>query len=420
MTEADDTAATDGARPTAAPDGTRPPSRCSRPPTGCPALSVSADEIAEAAERLAAGTGPFAVDAERASGFRYSNRAYLIQIRRAGAGTVLIDPVNHGGDPLDVLAPVADVLADRRVDPARRRSGSALPGRGRHAAARALRHRIGRPAGRFRPGQPGRDGASDCSACGLAKGHGAADWSKRPLPAAWLNYAALDVEVLDRTARRRSRGAGRAGQNRLGGRGIRVPARVGGARRPAGTAGGAPPASTRCATRGRWPRCANCGRRATRSPAAATSPRGGSCPTRRSSTPHRRPEDRRRAHRPCRSSAGTSSAAARRSGWTRWTPRPQQPRPAGRRRAAERSAAAGAVGQAQARGGRTAGGRPRGAGGAVRAGRRADREPGLPRTGPPAVLGLAGHADAAGAVDAPARRRRGRGSASGGAGASRR
>ena len=31
---------------------------------------------------------------------------------------------------------------------------------------------------------------------GLAKGHGAADWSKRPLPAAWLNYAALDVEVL--------------------------------------------------------------------------------------------------------------------------------------------------------------------------------------------------------------------------------
>jgi ribonuclease D len=28
------------------------------------------------------------------------------------------------------------------------------------------------------------------------KGHGAADWSKRPLPADWLNYAALDVEVL--------------------------------------------------------------------------------------------------------------------------------------------------------------------------------------------------------------------------------
>jgi ribonuclease D len=30
----------------------------------------------------------------------------------------------------------------------------------------------------------------------LVKGHGAADWSKRPLPTEWLNYAALDVEVL--------------------------------------------------------------------------------------------------------------------------------------------------------------------------------------------------------------------------------
>ena len=30
----------------------------------------------------------------------------------------------------------------------------------------------------------------------LAKEHSAADWSKRPLPAEWLNYAALDVELL--------------------------------------------------------------------------------------------------------------------------------------------------------------------------------------------------------------------------------
>lgn len=30
----------------------------------------------------------------------------------------------------------------------------------------------------------------------LAKGHGAADWSRRPLPDDWLRYAALDVEVL--------------------------------------------------------------------------------------------------------------------------------------------------------------------------------------------------------------------------------
>src|SRR5258705_12927450 len=81
------------------------------PRDGVPQLSVTRTEIARAAEFLASGDGPFAVDAERASGFRYSNRAYLVQIRRAGAGTVLIDPVNHGDDPVATLAPVAGVLA---------------------------------------------------------------------------------------------------------------------------------------------------------------------------------------------------------------------------------------------------------------------------------------------------------------------
>ena len=47
------------------------------PRDGVPQLSVTPNEIARAAELLASGHGPFAVDAERASGFRYSNRAYL-------------------------------------------------------------------------------------------------------------------------------------------------------------------------------------------------------------------------------------------------------------------------------------------------------------------------------------------------------
>ena len=109
------------------------------PADGVPPLSVYTREIAAAADLLASGTGPFAVDAERASGFRYSNRAYLIQIRRAGAGTVLIDPVSHGGDPLTVLAPVARYWPPT-VDPARRGPGSAVSGRGRHAPAQPLRH----------------------------------------------------------------------------------------------------------------------------------------------------------------------------------------------------------------------------------------------------------------------------------------
>src|ERR1700755_1094485 len=78
------------------------------PRDGVPELSVSRIDIARAAELLASGHGSFAVDAERASGFRYSNRAYLVQIRRAGAGTVLIDPVNHGDEPPMVMGPLAD------------------------------------------------------------------------------------------------------------------------------------------------------------------------------------------------------------------------------------------------------------------------------------------------------------------------
>ena len=58
-----------------------------------PAVVSRPDQLTESIARLAAGTGPVAVDAERAHGFRYSQRAYLIQLRRAGAGTHLIDPI---------------------------------------------------------------------------------------------------------------------------------------------------------------------------------------------------------------------------------------------------------------------------------------------------------------------------------------
>ena len=85
------------------------------PADGVPAVAIYASDIARAAEQLAGGHGAFALDAERASGFRYSNRAYLIQIRRAGAGTVLIDPVSHGIDPLKALAPVAGLFVSPLV-----------------------------------------------------------------------------------------------------------------------------------------------------------------------------------------------------------------------------------------------------------------------------------------------------------------
>ncbi len=171
------------------------PTPLARPCDGVPPVSVSADEITGAARKLAAGSGPFAVDAERASGFRYSNRAYLIQIRRAGAGTVLIDPVNHGGSPIDVLAPLAGVLAeDEWILHAADQDLPCLAEVGLHPPALYDTELAGRLAGFDRVNLAAM--VQRLLGLGLAKGHGAADWSKRPLPEDWLNYAALDVEVL--------------------------------------------------------------------------------------------------------------------------------------------------------------------------------------------------------------------------------
>ena len=54
------------------------------------------DALAESVEAFRAGTGPVAIDAERASGYRYSARAYLVQLRREGSGSALIDPIPFG------------------------------------------------------------------------------------------------------------------------------------------------------------------------------------------------------------------------------------------------------------------------------------------------------------------------------------
>ncbi len=179
-----------------APDRTEPEATpLLHPADGVPDISVTVREIEAAAQRLERGRGPFAVDAERASGFRYSNRAYLIQIRRAGAGTVLIDPVSHGADQLTALRPVADVLTtDEWILHAADQDLPCLAEVGMRPPALYDTELAGRLAGFDRVNLATM--AERLLGFGLAKGHGAADWSKRPLPAEWLNYAALDVELL--------------------------------------------------------------------------------------------------------------------------------------------------------------------------------------------------------------------------------
>lgn len=160
------------------------------PAEGIPQVVEDEEMLDEAASALAEGHGPIAIDAERASGYRYGQRAYLVQLRRQGAGTILIDPIAcpdlspltgplvgvewvvHAATQdlpcLRELGMSPDALFDTEL-------GARLAGHPRVGLAAVLEHYLG---------------------VTLAKEHSAVDWSTRPLPEPWLRYAALDVEVL--------------------------------------------------------------------------------------------------------------------------------------------------------------------------------------------------------------------------------
>lgn len=150
---------------------------------------VIADQeaAAAAASRLAAGHGPVAVDVERASGFRYSQRAYLIQVYRRGSEVFLFDPPAIG-DMSALQAAIGDeewVLHAASQDLPSLREAGLEPPRifDTELAARLLGHeRVGLGAV-----------VEQTLGITLAKAHSAADWSTRPLPQGWLEYAALDV-----------------------------------------------------------------------------------------------------------------------------------------------------------------------------------------------------------------------------------
>lgn len=156
----------------------------------------TADALADAVANLAAGSGSFALDAERASGFKYSQRAYLVQVHRLGTPIYLIDPIaispDHSSEPFAGLAAVLatdewvlhaasqDIpcLRDLGIYPQQlfdTELGSRIAGLPRVSLGAVCEHFLGLK---------------------LAKEHSAVDWSTRPLHADWLNYAALDVDVL--------------------------------------------------------------------------------------------------------------------------------------------------------------------------------------------------------------------------------
>ena len=164
------------------------------PSKGTPPVINTVPLLTDAITQLAGGVGPFAVDAERASGFRYSARAYLIQIKRKGGGLHLIDPIPFG--PAHPLLVQLDELlkSDEVILHASTQDLPCLRELGISPAHLFDTELAGRIAGLPRVGL----GPLLESLMGvvLAKEHSAADWSTRPLPQEWLTYAALDVELL--------------------------------------------------------------------------------------------------------------------------------------------------------------------------------------------------------------------------------
>jgi ribonuclease D len=165
-----------------------------QPSAGTPELIDTEQSFREAIEQLAKGSGPFAVDAERASGFRYSARAYLIQIKRTDGGLHLIDPIPFGPGH-ELFLQLNDLLnTDEVILHASTQDLPCLRELGINPARLFDTELAGRIAGLPRVGL----GPLLESIMGviLAKEHSAADWSARPLPKEWLTYAALDVELL--------------------------------------------------------------------------------------------------------------------------------------------------------------------------------------------------------------------------------
>ena len=164
------------------------------PPDGLPAVIQTPEQFRDALDQLRKGEGPFAVDAERASGYRYSARAYLIQIKRRNGGLHLIDPIPFGphhelflelnemwqGEEVILHASTQDLPCLREL--------------GLNPSLLFDTELAGRLVGLPRVGLGAL--VESLLDVALAKEHSAQDWSIRPLPEDWLNYAALDVELL--------------------------------------------------------------------------------------------------------------------------------------------------------------------------------------------------------------------------------
>jgi ribonuclease D len=157
---------------------------------GLPELVVTQNHLEEISTAIAGGAGPVAIDAERASGYKYSARAYLIQLRREGAGSALVDPI-----AFDDLTPLVKALEGTEwILHAASQDLACLAEVGLRPSALFDTELAGRLLGYPRVGLATL--VEEVLGRRLRKEHSAVDWSTRPLPRPWLEYAALDVEPL--------------------------------------------------------------------------------------------------------------------------------------------------------------------------------------------------------------------------------
>ncbi|HIZ35622.1 MAG TPA: HRDC domain-containing protein [Candidatus Ruania gallistercoris] len=172
------------------PESDQPLTPLTEPSDGLTGVVDTPAALAETVGAFGAGTGPVAVDAERASGYRYGQSAYLVQLRREGAGTALIDP-----QALPDLSELSAAIAPAEwVLHAASQDLPCLAEVGMKPTSLFDTELAARLLGYERVGLATMVAAE--LGLELAKEHSAADWSTRPLPEDWLRYAALDVEVL--------------------------------------------------------------------------------------------------------------------------------------------------------------------------------------------------------------------------------
>ncbi len=166
------------------------PTLLTAPADGVPDVIATQAALESMIDAFAAGEGPIAADAERASGFRYGQATYLVQFKRAGSGIALIDTAalpdlsafhTAMGDAEYVFHAASQDLPgmkDLGIFPAAvfdTELAARLLGWPKVGLASVVERQLGFT---------------------LAKEHSAQDWSVRPLPDSWLAYAALDVEIL--------------------------------------------------------------------------------------------------------------------------------------------------------------------------------------------------------------------------------